>query len=123
PRAGRGRKARARLFLLHLRLDQIADGDRSRRLLVVLFHGGIFLLDLARLDGQAVHAVLAVDADDHQFHFVADVEDIASFLDAITADLGGLQHTIHAFGQGDDGFLGVDFLDYALHHAAFLVLT
>ena len=110
--------------LAHLLLNQITDGSRAVRLgfLIPLAASAATRLDLIlRLDGQVDDAALAIDVDDLGFDAVAFVQHVASVFDAVSADLGSLEHGHDISRQLDMGFLGVDFDDAARDDGALVV--
>ena len=84
-------------------------------------HGFFLVFNVFRLDGQADNAALTVDTNDLGFDFIANVQDVASIFNAVTADFGGFQSAFDVVCQSDDGAFGVNFLDGTGDDAAFLV--
>src|SRR5262245_27400176 len=97
-------------------LQQISQARAARGLAgAVVLHRLGFLVDLLSLDRQRDRAALAVHVRELRLDLVADLENRARVLDAVTRQLGSAQMAFDAAAQVDDRALGVDLADRALH--------
>src|SRR5215471_13483806 len=109
----------------HLLLEQVSEGRprrRSRRVRLVVLQRLRFLVGFLRLDRQRDHARLPIHAGELRLDGLADFQDRARVLDAITRDLGGSELADDAVVQRDGGHLRVELLDNALDDAALRML-
>ncbi len=83
------------VLLLHLLLDEITDGGRTRgrfsRFGANTFQRLLVVFNVLGLHRQVDNAVLAVDADDLRFNFVAFVQRVACVFNTVTADFRSFQ--------------------------------
>src|SRR5262245_56653223 len=104
-------------------LQQISQARAARGLAgAVVLHRLGFLVDLLSLDRQRDRAALAVHVRELRLDLVADLENRARVLDAVTRQLGSAQMAFDAAAQVDDRALGVDLADRTLHDRVLRVL-
>src|SRR5262245_5593086 len=101
--------------------SQIRRSRAHRRVGGVLLDRLALLGHALLLDRQIDRAILAVDVDDHRIDRVSLLQMLADILHPVARHFRGAQVAFHVVVQRDDGTLGVQALDLALHPAALLV--